>query len=183
MATCSKCKKDIGFFSRTYICLYCGKTLCKNCIIKLESSESVLSIYRLLDLPHADIICSPAPFFSTRKDVACVSCASKFTTEVARIQSAINSTAKVELLPATYHGRRNVIGNGIAIHSDWYQDWDCCDDDLIAQAHYYGCDCVMQIEKARTTETVEERKDNGKGYYKRAYTVWQKSGIAYKLKK
>lgn len=183
MATCSKCKKDIGFFSRTYTCLYCGKTLCKNCVTKLEGSESVLSIYRLLDLPHADIICSSAPLFSTRKDVACVSCASRFTTEVTRIQSAINSTAKVELLPATYHGRRNVIGNGIAIHSDWHQDWDCCDDDLIAQAHYYGCDCVMQIEKDRATEMVEESKDNGKGYYKRSYTVWQKSGIAYKLKK
>lgn len=183
MATCSKCKKDIGFFSRTYTCIYCGKTLCKNCITKLDASNDILRIYELLNLPHADVICSPAPFFSTRKDVACSTCALKFKDEVTKIFNAMCSTAKAELLPSTYHGKRNTIGNGIEIESGWHQDWTDCDSDLVAQAHYYGCDCVMQIEKSRDTETVEEPKDNGKGTYTRSYTIWKKSGIAYKLKK
>lgn len=183
MATCFKCKKDIGFFSRTYTCIYCGKTLCKNCITKLEAPNKILAIYRLLGLPHADIICADVPIISTRKDVACSTCALKFKAEVAKIFNAIRSTVKVELLPITYHGKRNTVGYGIEIESDWHQDWTDCDIDLIAQARYYGCDCVMKIEKDRDTETVEEPKDNGNGYYTRSYTIWKKSGIAYKLKK
>lgn len=183
MATCSKCKKDIGFFSRTYTCLYCGKTLCKKCITKLDAPDEILRIYGLLNLPHADVICSSTPLFSTRKDVSCTSCAVQFKTEIAKIFNSMRSTVKVELLPATYHGRRNIIGGGIEIESGWHQDWDCCDSELIVQARYYGCDCVMKIEKYRDTETVEERKDNGKGYYTRSYTIWKKVGIAYKLRK
>ena len=95
----------------------------------------------------------------------------------------MHSTAKVELLPSTYHGRRNTIGNGIEIESGWHQDWTDCDKDLVTLAHYYGCDYVMKIEKDRDTETVEELKDNGKGTYTRSYTIWKKRGIAYKLKK
>lgn len=183
MATCSKCKNDIGFFSRAYTCVYCGKTLCKNCINKLEASGDVLHIYRLLNLPYADVICSSIPIFNTRKDVACVSCLPRFTSEVFKIQSALNSCVKVELLPSTYHGKRNTIGKGVSIESSWHSDWNDCDNDLIAQARYYGCNCVMNIEKERDTETVEEEKDNGKGYYTRSYTIWKKTGIAYKTQK
>ena len=183
MATCFNCKKNIGFFSRTYTCVYCGKTLCKNCVIPLEAEHNIIRLYKLLGLPHADIICSPVPFISTRKDVACSSCALKFRSDIAEIRNALRSSAKVELLPATYHGRRNTVGEGIEIGSDWHADWTDCDDDLIFLAHYYGYDCVMNIEKDRDTETVEEEKDNGKGYYTRSYTIWQKKGTAYRLKK
>lgn len=183
MATCSKCKKDIGFFSRTYTCIYCGKTLCKNCITKLEASANELRIYKLLNLPHADIICASTPIFSTRKDVACSSCAIQFKGEIAKIFNAIRSNKRIELLPETYRGRRNTIGSGIQIESDWHQDWKNCDWDLVTQAKYLDCDCVMHIERMRDTETVEERKDNGNGYYKRSFTIWKKVGIAYKLRK
>lgn len=183
MATCFNCKKKIGFFSRTYSCVYCGKTLCKNCITHLEADNRILSLYRLLGMPHADIICEPIPVFSTHKDVACSSCAVKFQSDIAKIYNTLRSTTKVELLPSTYHGSRNTVGEGIEIESGWHADWTDCDDDLIFLAHYYGYDCVMNIEKDRGTETEELEKDNGKGYYTRSYSIWKKSGIAYKLKR
>ena len=134
-------------------------------------------------MPHADIICEPTPVFSTHKDVACSSCAVKFQSDIAKIYNTLRSTTKVELLPSTYHGSRNTVGEGIEIESGWHADWTDCDDDLIFLAHYYGYDCVMNIEKDRGTETEELEKDNGKGYYTRSYTIWQKKGTAYRLKK
>lgn len=183
MATCSKCKKDIGFLSRTYSCVYCGKTLCKDCITKLDAPNEVLYVYELLGLPHADVICDYAPVFKTRKDVACPSCATKFKSQINKIINAFRSSSQVEILPASYHGKRNIVGDGIEIESRWHRDWNDCDKELKAQAQYYGCDCVMHVERDRDTETVEERKDNGNGYYTRSYSIWKKRGIAYKLKK
>lgn len=184
MAKCSVCGKDIGIFSRTYKCVYCGRTLCKNCITELEASGEILDTYRLLGLPYAGVL-GDCNFITTRRDVACSTCAVKFQTEVDKIFDALCSTEEVELLPSTYHGRRNVVGDGIEIESRWHKDWKCCDDELVAQAHYYDCDCVMKIERERETESECVHEGKGKGssdryYY---YSVWKKSGIAYKLKK
>lgn len=183
MATCSKCGKSIGFLSRTYSCVYCGRTLCSNCKETLEfPNKEICGLYELLDLPYANIITSAVPLISTRKDVSCRACYYRFSSEVAKIQDALSSRKKIEMLPATYLGKRNTIGEGKFIESSWHSDWSDCDEELRAQAIYLGYDCVMNIKKERDTETVEETKDNGKGTYTRSYTVWKKSGYAYKLR-
>lgn len=132
-------------------------------------------------MPHADIICASVPLIKTRKDVSCNSCYSHFTKAINEVKAVIASNKKIELLPITYHGKRNTIGTGIPVSSNWHEDWDDCDEDLIALAIYHGCDCVMEIEKYRDTETYEETKDNGKGTYTRTVSIWQKEGMAYKI--
>ena len=183
MATCAKCGNNIGFLSRTYSCVYCGRTLCSNCkeVLKFPTGK-ICNIYELLDLPYADIITREPPLISTRKDVSCKVCYYKFLSEVNKIKNAISSCKKIELLPATYRGKRKTIGEGKFLESLWHEDWADCDEELGAQAIYLGYDCVMNIEKERDTVTYEETKDNGKGTYTRSYTVWKKSGYAYKLK-
>lgn len=183
MATCSKCQKEIGIFGRVYTCLYCGKTLCKQCRKPLELPEGIGYTFELLDLPHANIICDSVPIIKTRKDVSCKECYPKFINAINIVRKVKNSNKKIELLPNTYKGKRNTIGSGIRIISEWHEDWSECDDDLRLLAIYNNCDCVLEIEKERDTETYEETKDNGKGTYTKSYTIWRKSGIAYPLKK
>lgn len=176
---CSKCKKKIGLFSRTYICFYCGKAFCSNCINDLKSNNSYY--FKLLEEPEY-VVFDDYNFIDTRKNIACSSCVSKFHEKNSRISKALNSKKEIELLPYTYKGRRNILGPGVEISSIDHKDWDMCDDDLRFLARYYDCDIVMDIRKHRYVSTYEEDKDNGKGTYTKTLVTWSKTGVAFKLK-
>lgn len=183
MATCSSCKKNIGFFSRHYHCLYCGKSLCGECIKETTPPEQISYVLRLADDPHAGDILSSS-FISTRKDVACASCfRDKYLPRLNELQRAIDTSESVELVSKSYKGRKPISGDGIEISSLWHSDWDNCDYDLKVLARLNDCDIVMNVDKERDVETWEEEKDNGKGTYTRSRTIWQKTGIAYKRAK
>lgn len=181
MAICSICKKKIVFFNRHYHCLYCGKSLCSDCIRTTKYTSDEGYAMELIDIPFVDSILSNS-FLSTRKDVVCSSCyKSRYTPELNRVQRAISLSNSVELVSKNYKGHKAITDTGIAIESRWHRDWNDCDDDLKILARYYDCDIVMNVDRDRDTESWQENKDNGNGTYTRTRTIWKKTGIAYKL--
>lgn len=183
MATCSNCNKKIGFFSRHYRCLYCGRSLCADCINITNATETIAEGLRIIKSPHIDDILSNT-IISTRKDVTCDICfKDKYIPMVNDIRQAIDTSGNVELVSIAYKGKKPINGNGIHIVSRWHADWDDCDYDLKVLARYRGCDIVMHVNKDRDVETWEERKDNGNGTYTRSRTIWKKTGVAYKRNK
>lgn len=183
MATCSSCKKNIGFFSRHYHCLYCGKSLCGDCIKVTTPPEQIGYVMELIDDPYSESILSQT-LISTRKDVACADCfRSRYIPRLNELQRAIDTASAVELVSKSYKGRKPIAGEGEVIESGWHADWDECDYDLKILARFNDCDIVMDVDKQRDVETWEERKDNGKGTYTRSRTIWKKTGVAYKRAK
>lgn len=183
MGICSKCGKKLGFFTREYKCIYCGKIFCKDCIKKIYPSDNIRYLWSLLDLPNLYCVCHGSHIFSTDQNVTCHSCYPKYLQQAEPVKEALLSTEEVELLPSTYFGKRNVIGERIEISSNWHTDWNDCDDDLIMQAHYYKCNCVMKIKKERREEEEEREKSNGKGTYTVTRVYWRKTGLACKVLK
>lgn len=169
MTKCSKCQKSLNWLDRKYVCHWCGKTYCSNCIVPLHTNSHIMDLLKLTK----DFI-SPEYSFTKLHSVLCPTCSNLFDGMASRMASACNNYHNVELVSIHYQGVKHHTGTPIPISTNSYRDRDEAAKELKILVKYYSCD--MAIDVLYMKETEEEKSNKGNGVHK--YSVYRYRGWA-----
>jgi len=156
---CKACKKSFGIFRWRYICDYCEKTFCDDCLSKIPSMEK---LHQSLQL---------------ERNTICQQCYTKRVSHIFdKYNAAIIRGETIDIWPITYKGKIPIIigSEKEPLLTSWQKGKSKAMSELKTTLAYLyeDCDSVVQMEcKPRSASS---------GNYK--YTEWQATGIPAKRK-